>query len=205
MAAGLGDFLQFDIRYTYLGQECHNILHYRVTSLTGLAGDYLTVLNTWILDNIVAFMCPLQSDGVDYEDVTGKNLTNNLDFAVNTSASVGLVGSSDATRLPSWACFSFKKIRESLATRNGWFRMAGLVESQCSGNMITVTGAAVTNLEGKIAADVVLGITTVAEPVILKRPLPQPVPTSHTYSSVGSAKMSTRIGSQGSRKPGIGV
>jgi len=205
VTAALGDFLQFDIRYHYLQQECHNILHYRVTSITGLTGDYLTVLNTWVLDNLVAKFVDIQSNGVEYDDVTAKNLTNGLDFAVNTSASVGTVSSTDATRMPSWVCFSFKKIRESLATRNGWVRIAGMVESQHSGNDVTVTGADVTDIENAIKSDIVIGIATIAEPVILKRPIATIVPNTHIYSSVGGCTMNTKIGSQGSRKPGVGV
>lgn len=205
MAASLGDFLQFDIRSHYLAQECHNILHYRVVSITGLAGDYLSVMNTWILDNLVAEFVNIQNSGVEYDDVTAKNLTNGLDFAVASSASVGTVSSTDATRLPSWLNFSFKKIRESLATRNGWVRLTGIAESQHSGNDITVTGGVVADIENAISQDVVIGIATIAEPVILKRPLPTIVPNTHIYSSVGDCIMNTKIGSQGSRKPGVGV
>lgn len=205
MAATLGDFLSFDIKYHVLGQECHNVFYYRVTSITGLAGDYLTVLNTWMLDNLVAAMVGVQGNHVDYDDVTGKNLTNALDFAVNTSASVGTLSSSATSRLPSWMTMSFKLLRESLATRNGWKRISGMIESQADENSWNVSGAPITAIQDAFADDVTIGIATIAEPVILKRPLPAIVPNTHIYSSIGGCTFRTLIGSQGTRKPGVGV
>lgn len=205
MAAGLGDFLQFSVHQSYLDQNIYNVYHYRVTSLTGLAGDYLDVLNDWLDDNVNAMVRVIQNTAVNYIDIEARNLTNGVDVAIMNLSSTGAVAATIATRAPSWLSFSFRLLRETLTTRHGWKRYCGGNEGQFEQNSWTIAGTDTTNIENAISSDIVLGLVTVCEPVILKRPLPTPVPTSHPYSSIGGAIFRTLIGSQGSRKVGIGI
>lgn len=204
MAASLGDYLQFDVLSTYLGQNCHNVYYYKVNSLTGLGGNYLEVLSEWIRDNVIAHVLDLQAESVQYVSITAKNLTNVLDFHVLPLTDNGNVPDSAATLLPSWVCMSFKLNRETLATRNGWKRYPGLQEGQVNGNSVSLTAGDVTQVEDALAADIFLGVVNVAQPVIVKRPLTVPLPATHISSGIGSAQLRAFLGSQGSRKPGVG-
>lgn len=205
MAAGLGDFLFFDIVGNYLGQECHNRFHYRVTSITGLMGDYLTVMSEWLRDNVLNNIRALQVSTYTYGRIDSKNLTNNIDFASLPLATAGNIGATVATSLPSNITMSFKLNRESLITRNGWKRFSGGYEENLDGNAWTLSGAPITNVQNALAADIVLGIATIAEPVVIKTPYVVPLVTTHPYASIGSSTFRTNCGTQNSRKPGVGV
>ncbi len=88
-------------------------------------------------------------------------------------------------------------------TRNGYKRFAGLSEANVSGNTLVGLDTPVANLQTALAADIMLSVVSVAEPVIVKRPIVAPV-TSYLYSSIGSATFRS-VGTQNSRKAGRGV
>lgn len=205
VAASLGDYLQFDAKGLYLSQEIHNVFHYKVNSITGLGGNYLEVLAQDIEARILGAFIEIQADEFSWISIEAKNLTNALDFHVEPTTLVGQRTIASTDVLPSWICASFKLNRESLATRNGWKRVAGLAEDQVEGNTLTLDPTDVATIQNNLAADIIIGVINVAQPVIIKRPLPNPVPGSHVSSGISSATLRTFVGSQLSRKPGVGV
>lgn len=205
MAAGLGDFLQFTVEQFYQQQRVFNVYYYRVTSVVGLAQDYLEAINDWLDANVNTPVRAIQNTGLEYVSIEARNLTNNVDVAVKNLTATGGIAAAVDQRLPSWISASFRLVRESLVTRNGWKRFAGGAETQMVGNFWAITPALTAAIESALASDVVLGVVTVAEPVIIKRPLVTPLPTSHPYASIGGSIFRAAIGSQGSRKVGIGI
>jgi hypothetical protein len=204
VAASLGDYLQFDVLSIYLGQNCHNVFYYKVNSITGLGGNYLEALCQWMETNVLTPVAQIQADAVEYVSITAKNLTNVLDFHVEPVGFNGVIASVAASRLPSWVAASFKLNRETLATRNGWKRFTGMQDGQVIENTLDLDPGDVAAIEAALASDIVLGLVNVAQPVIVKRPLVVPLPTTHVSSGIGSAQLRPFVGSQNSRKPGVG-
>lgn len=200
MAAGLGDLIQVIDNQTYLGQNLLNAYYYRVTSLTGLAGDYLEVLADWFEEDIMTVIRSFQSNTLVHTTLSLRNLSNNLDFyEVNVNAT-GSENPGAGAEAPSFVTVGFQLIRETLATRNGYKRYSGLIEQRLSGNTYAFSSGVQANVENALAADIVLGLVTVAEPVIYRRSGPAPVGTSYTYASIGDA-VYRGVGTQNTRKP----
>lgn len=200
MAASLGDLIQFVDRQTYLGEDLLNVYYYRITSLTGLSDPYLPVLAEWFRDNVITPVLDIQNNGLVHTTLDARNLSNNIDVAELVVDLPGANTAADTVALPSWMTVNFKLIRESLATRNGSKRFSGLVESQSTANSYAIPPLIQTAIEEALAADIVLSLVTVAEPVIVRRPIVPPVGTSYTYASIGAA-VYTAYGTQNTRKP----
>lgn len=198
MAAVLGDFLRITMRGTLFDQTILNVFYYRVVSITGFSNDgYQAILdefeaNVW--DNVR----PIISSDYTLLDNAVQNVTNEIDILtqnVNQAGSV-LVGS-----LPSYVCYTFRLQRETVATRNGYKRFAGVPESLVTGNNYIGSLASLVAVQDGLKADLISGVAGLAEPVIMKRPLPSPVPSSHPYASIGGSDF-RGIGSQNTRKGG---
>lgn len=203
MAAGLGDLIQITDYQTYIGQQVLNVYYYRVTSITGLAGNYLQVLAEWYRDTVLPPVRAIQNVGVIHTSIEARNLSNGIDFyqlAISLTGNIVLV---EDQRSPSFMSVGFKLNRESLATRNGYKRYAGLDEGKMRENNYNIGTTESTNLQNALALDIILGAVTVAEPIIVRKPLPDPVGTGFTYSSIGSASY-RGLGTQNTRKPGRG-
>lgn len=200
MAAGLGDLIQIIDNQTYLGETLMNVYYYRVTSITGLVSNYLEVLADWFVAEVMAPVRAIQGTNLTHTLLSVRNLSNNIDYYednVNLTGGkvVDLAGS-----FPSYVTVNFKLIRESLVTRNGSKRFSGLQEVASLGNSYLFATGEKEAIETALAEDIILGVVTVAEPVIVKRPFEPPVGVSYLYSSIGSAAY-TKFGTQNTRKP----
>ena len=205
MAASLGDLIQIVDNGLYLGQACNNVWHYRVTSITGLAGDYLNVLTDWFVANVMVQIRQIQVSQFNHTVIEGKNLSNGIDFFQETINLAGTISTGAATLLPSNITSSWKLGRETLTTRNGRKAISGHFDSQVDGNSIVITPANVTAIQNVMASDIIIGLATICEPVIVRRPINPPVGTSYVYSSIGSAILNPIVGTQNSRKQGRGI
>lgn len=203
MAAFLGDLLQCIDNQVYLGQQILNVYYYRVVSISELAGDYLSAINDQFELNVLSAVRDLQNSGVQHVSREWKNLTNEVDLFVNGEVLAGTSGSTESTGEPSFVSAGFILRRESLATRNGYKRFAGLTEGQVSGNTYTGDAGVITAIEVALAEDLFLGVIDTVEPVIVKRPIPSPA-TSFVYASIGSSSF-RGIGTQNTRKAGRGI
>lgn len=201
MAAALGDFLRFDLFGRLFGQDILNVFYYRVTSLTGFTDDgYDALLGEFqgtVMDNVVSML----SQDFKFRELVITNVTNGVDFVTQTFGASEYFGEIESPSLPSYVCFTFRLQRETLTTRNGYKRFAGCPESSVSGNEVTANLAVIPAIEAGLASDLVSGLATLCEPVIVKRPLPTLVPSSHPYSSIGGCDF-RGIGSQNTRKGG---
>lgn len=203
MAAEFGDLLQLVDNQSYLGQQVLNVYYYRVTAALGIADPYLNLLNDYWEEHVLAPILAVQVDALTHNSREWRNLSNNTDLFSANEVIPGNVSVSDAVSMPSFASLGFLLRRESLVTRNGYKRFAGLPDDAVSGNAWTGSVPDLTAIELALAADLNIGLLSVAEPVIVKRPIAAPV-ASFDYSSIGSAQF-RGIGTQNSRKAGRGV
>lgn len=199
MAASNGDLLQFIDRQTYLDQDVLNIYYYRVVAIAGLTGNYLEQLNDAFYTTIVDQVRDFQSAALTHTTIESRNLSNGIDFFITSIASPDGDGLTGGQPMPSAICFTFRLLRESLVTRNGYKRFAGVVEEQGSGNTYTPSAGQITVAVGALASDLFLGAADVASPVIVKRPIPSPA-TTYDFSFVGDVDF-RGVGTQNTRKP----
>lgn len=203
MAAILGDLIQMIDDQSYLGQQVLNVYYYRITATLGLADGYLSDLNDYFTSDILINIRAIQLDGLLHLSREWRNLSNGVDLFADNSVLNGTVGGAATVYTPSFLSAGFMLQRESLATRNGYKRFAGISEANVSGNSLVGLTTEVGNLETNLAQDLLIGIIPVAEPVIVKRPINPPV-ESYVYASIGSASFRS-VGTQNSRKAGRGV
>jgi len=203
VAAVLGDLIQLVDNQSYLGQQVLNVYYYRVTATLGLADPYLADLDSYWEDNVLDPIIQVQVDALAHNSREWRNVSNGTDLFVNSTVVNGANDVTDATLLPSYVSLGFLLQRESLATRNGYKRFAGLQDTFVEGNTWTGSPTSIINIETALAGDLNIGLLSVAEPVIVKRPISVPV-TSYVYSSIGSCSF-RGLGTQNTRKAGRGV
>lgn len=199
MAASLGDLIQLVDRQSYLGQEVLNVYYYRVVSIVGIEGDYLSEMETWFQENLLAPILDVQVDGLTHFERQWRNLSNGADLYIDSESFVGALAVSSTAYTPSFVTASFMLVRETTVTRNGYKRIAGLSDVQVSGNTWTPNPLEIAAIEEALAMDIEVGAVLYAEPVIVKRPMPAVPIATYDYSSVGSA-MFRRVGTQNTRK-----
>lgn len=188
---------------SYLGQQVLNVYYFRITAALGLFDPYLPDLDSfWESDTLVTVRA-IQLDGLLHVSREWRNLTNGTDLFANNTVLNGSIGGAATSYTPSFLSAGFMLQRESLATRNGYKRFAGISEANVSGNSLVGLDTQVINLQNSLAQDLSVGLVPVAEPVIVRRPINPPV-ASYVYSSIGSATFRS-VGTQNSRKAGRGV
>lgn len=202
MAAALGDLIRITDRQVFLGQTVLNVYFFRVTSITGLGADYLTGMGVWFRENIVDKVAALQSSDVSHTEAFLENLSNGVDI-LTFEDMYPIAGAAGSDSLPPYASYGFQLIRENRNTRNGYKRFAGVTEANQTDGIYTGGSTPITDLETALAADMVIGLITEAEPVIVKHPVVVPA-GSYIYSSIGSA-LFRGIGTQNTRKFGRGT
>lgn len=180
-----------------------NVYYYRVTAALGLTGDYLSQLNDDWQDIVGDAVRDIQNDGVSHNSREWRNLTNGTDLFTDSTIFVGQNGTVETRRMPSYVSAGFMLQRESLVTRNGYKRFAGIDDADVTGNVWTIDPAKITAVESALASDLSLGLATAAEPIIVKRPFDVPV-ASYVYASIGGASFRS-LGTQNTRKAGRGV
>jgi len=205
VAALQGDLLQIVDFQTYLDQQVLNVYYYRVQPVGGINDDGYDVVLDWFEDNVVAAVANIQNAQLNHYQLELRNLSNGLDIVVHPIDVDGSAGSGGASAAASFLTVGFKLIRESLVTRNGYKRFSGLDETNTSENQFFFPAGTQAALETALAEDIVSGIITLAEPVIVKRPIGSPPVASYDYSSIGSAQYAGRMGTQNTRKPGVGI
>lgn len=203
MPANVGDLLQVIDNQSYLGQQVLNVYYYRVAPVTGIADPYLDNLNTLWEDSVLDAVRSIQTDYILHVSREWRNLTNGTDLFVDSTVLPGSIPVAEALTTPSFTSAGFLLQRESLVTRNGYKRFAGLSEENIRGNTIIGLDTQIADIENQLAADLVAGLITLAEPIIVKRPIT--VPTGvYEFARIGSAQF-RGLGTQNTRKAGRGV
>ena len=147
MGAALGDLIQVVDNQEYLEQQVLNVYYYRVTSILGLGDGYLTAFNDWFDANVLTPVAALQVDGLQHLSREWKNLSNGVDLFVDGTIVPGAQSVSPSSYTPSYVSLGFILRRESLVTRNGYKRIAGISESLISGNTYVGTGDGIPDIE----------------------------------------------------------
>lgn len=200
MAIAFGDLLQIIDNQTYLGEDLMNVYYYRWFSTPTLDNSaYIPLLEDFQAE-VINEVVKVQNEYVTHTTTSIRNLSNNLDYAERTSATIGTLDVDPANTLPSYMTLGFQLIRDSLATRNGYKRFSGMIESQVEGNDYVASLTPIGDVIGGLQENLTVGLVQVAAPVIVKRPIDPPVGSSYVYSSI-SAVLFKGIGTQNTRKP----
>lgn len=203
MTIVLGDLLRIIDKQEYLGQECLNVYFYRSTSVAPMDNSTYDVILDWFEDNIIQNVRNVQADDLVHTGLQIINMTNGIDFVDRPESVAGSQTVAGSALLPSYVSVGFKLIRESLVTRNGYKRFAGLFDDQVTGNTFNGDPGQIADIETALAADIVEGLATICEPVIVRHPIGSPPVASYTYSSIGAAQL-VGVGTQNTRKAGRG-
>ena len=133
MAIQVGDILRFTACQNLFGETACNVFYYVVAAWTGNL-SYSDALDEF-LTAVGAKQAAMQSTAVTWEQIKVENVTNGVDFDIKTSGlpSGGTTGDS----LPSYVAAGFRLDRETGVTRNGFKRVAGIIEAQVLGNVFT--------------------------------------------------------------------
>lgn len=203
MAAVTGDLIQLVDNQSYLGQQVLNVYYYRIVVITGLDDPYLNDLNTAWATVVLPTILAMQADELLHVSREWRNMSNGVDIFTDTEVIPGDNGVPVGDLLPSYVSAGFMLQRDSLVTRNGYKRFAGLFETLVEGNTFLFEPENIEAVEEALAAVLNIGLIPVAAPVIVKRPIEAPV-EDYEYSGVQSATFRS-LGTQNSRKAGRGV
>lgn len=203
MSVAVGDFIQVIARQQMVLQQVLNVYHYRwigaaasgITYLTDAANSFETAVRFNVLG--------AQNDSVVWTGLQVRNLTNGLDL-LERAYEPPVAGSVTGDALPPFCTHTFRMNRSSLATRNGYKRFCGVDEDHNADGTSGLPAANITNISNALKNDISIAAVPSLRPVILKRPLPLLVPTSHPHSEVVSVDY-RGIGSQNTRKVGRGI
>jgi len=213
-----GDHLELVVVGNYNNQvELNNVFHYDVETAAGStldewgSGLYRQLKATWhavVTSNVfwVKVICKiLDDDG---------NLVNTEDFIVDSASASGTGG---VEALPPFVCWTFKFLRADGTMRHGFKRIAGVPEAIVhdgvpdSGALTALANLAEDMEQSIQAADVspndgtgALNAASAAHPVVVQRVINGDPIVPVNYNQVYSV-VYDRIGSQNSRKFGIGV
>ena len=200
MAVGTGDLLQIIDNQRYLDQDLMNVYYYRYSSTPTLDNTIYSELADDFQSIIVDGMLPLQVDTLEHVTIEIKNLSNGVDVFTKSVNVFGALGAPLADCLPSYMALSWRLIRDSLVTRNGSKRIAGLQENMVEGNTFVGNMTDVDGFTSALESPLHAGILEVAFPIIVKRPIVVPSGTSYVYSSVSSV-LFNGLSTQNTRKP----
>lgn len=201
MGAVLGDLIRCVDTQRYLNETILNVYYYRINAVAGLFDPYLDDLDASWEDQVLTPILALQSDTLQHTQREWRNLSNGVDLFVNSTIITGTYTASSTA--PSFTSYGFMLLRESLVTRNGYKRFAGIPDPLIDGNSYVGTPSWLTDVENGLAADLYIALAGVAEPVIVKRPIANPAGV-YQYSGIGSAQF-RGIGTQNTRKQGRGI
>jgi hypothetical protein len=203
VALAVGNIIQIIDTQTYLGQEVLNVYHYRCTAVSPTPTDpYGNLLDMFDAD-VVENVAEIQMSNLLHVSREARNLSNGLDFAINSSVIPGGMSTDTHQELNSFTSAGFLLQRSSLATRNGYKRVGGLSETDVVGNDWVGETTRLDDIEGAFAMTITAELGVTFQPIILKAGS-DPLTTDPIYSNIATASF-RGIGTQNSRKPGRGV
>jgi hypothetical protein len=202
VAAALNDVIKVVANQRQNGQLVQNVYHYQVVTLTGLEGPYLEIVRDWMINEVLPPILVIQSSQLVYESLFIINMSNGVDFLEHTF-SPNLPGEGEVNVLPPYATMTFRLIRETLATRNGYKRFAGVPENIQQNGVYIGSEAFLTPIEEALAADIqpAPSIIPLFAPVIVRRGASG---TIEAVNNIGASDF-RGIGTQNTRKIGRGA
>jgi hypothetical protein len=204
VAAAFGDLIQIVANQLYLDQRVMNVYYYRVTNALGLADGYLPLFNTAFQAQVLTPVRAVQASLLNYTSLVYRNVSNGVDILEQPVSLAGTVATTAAQAMPSFVSMSWLLRRESLLTRNGFKRFAGINDGTVDGNTTTISSTILNAVSAGLAADLMAGIAVLGEPVIVRHPITIPAGTGYVYASIGSAEF-REVTTQNTRKRGRGI
>lgn len=204
VALSLGDLIEIVDYQTYLGEAVLNVYYYLSQNANVVDSDYLESLSTAFTGGVLAAVTELQVEGLLHANRTIKNLSNGVDFFVDTDVVTGQIAAPLATYMPSYVSAGFMLVRSNLNTRNGYKRFSGLTEGNVQGNDLVSFGTSVDDIEDSLAQELITLLSDTFIPVIVKRPIPAPGGADAITNPISSSAF-RGIGTQNTRKPGRGI
>lgn len=202
MAAAMNDIVRVIHNQSLAGQTVQNVYFYRVVTLTGLEGAYLEVVRDWFLDEVLPPIQVMQSTALTYIGLNIQNVTNGIDF-LDYAFVQPYGGTVVNDTLPPYATYTFRLIRETLVTRNGYKRFAGVFENaQNNGVLNPAYAAPINDIAVALAADIQPppSIVPLLAPVIVRK---DSTGVITAVNDVGGSDF-RGIGTQNTRKIGYG-
>lgn len=201
-----GDLIQLVDRQSFLDQTVLNVYYYRYIVVAPASNAiYPAMVDEW-LENVMPAILDIQHPNLNHNLIEVRNLSNGIDIYQRPIDEDGTATSPGDDTLPSYASVGFQLNRESLVTRNGYKRFAGIPEDHTNGNTWNLYGGPQSDeLEVQLAATQFISAVETFAPVIVKRPLVVPVGDTYLYSDIGSASAKQNLGTQNTRKAGRGI
>jgi len=200
VAVATGDLLQITDFQQYLGEEVLNVYYYRYFSAPTFDNTVYEPIVDDFATRVIGAVRQVQVNTLKHDRLQIKNLSNATDFFEKIINIDGELSVADDAELQSYVSLGFQLIRDSLVTRNGYKRIAGLQESQVDGNEFSGNMTTINGIRPRFTESLQVGLIQVAAPVIVKRPIPVPAGTSYVYSSVVEC-LFKGLGTQNTRKP----
>lgn len=201
------DVFRFTLEATFLAQKVINVFHYVVETLTADDDFLVNASDSWLTDVFTTWWS-VQAGQVYNERLTVENLSD-IDRPFYTR-SVNQAGGYTGEVLPSFNSVSFKYNVGTRKTRAGGKRLAGILESDTTGNGLTPTSLTTKYqiLAGQLQEvvevfDPVVGAIATLAPIVLKK-YTGDVPTVADWQRVLSVTVSPFVTTQSSRKVGYG-
>jgi len=192
----VGDIWQFKLFSSLGGKAVLNVFHYETLTETGVVPAVNAAEDFWA--HIQAELIPLQSSAVLYSRVEAVNLDELTTFG--TFPLTGITGNNPNSYVGTFAAWSFRYNRASLAARHGYKRFAGPTEDLVNNGVPagpSVT-AALDALGAKLGSTLTVALTPsvyTMKPVIRSLILngqPRPLPVVFDVSSVQFVSFSTQ-------------
>jgi len=159
------DIYSIEDRQTFLGQSVVNVYYYQDVGVNAITEAQLAdIFEVTVIDELVS----VQATNLVHDTIRVTNLTNPGPYSEYT---IGTQGEKSSEPLPRFNAWGFRFVRDSLATRNGYKRIAGVTEDLQSSGVATsaaltllntVTGAFLATLSGDSG-------NLLAKPVIVGR------------------------------------
>jgi len=200
----VNDLIQVTDSQSYLGQQLLNIYFYKCTAVGSTPADALEDFSVEFNDTVIGSVAAVQVDSLNHTSRTYKNLTNGVDFFVDTTVIPGAVAATTTDILPSFVSLGFMLLRSTLSVRNGYKRFGGLSEQFVQGNVSVYPAPDIAEIEENLAFVMTTVDGSEFTPVIVKRPIPDPGEGDAITSIVASAQFRS-VGTQNTRKSGRGI
>lgn len=204
MGIALGDLLQIVDVQSYLGEQILNVYYYRWFSAPVLDNTAYEPLIDDFKNEVIMYVRPVQNTALIHERVILKNLSNGIDFAEVEIDVAGAIATPIGERLPSYMALGYQLVRDSLVTRSGSKRFAGLSDSQVQENSYAGNTEDAEAVEEALSRNLTVGLIEVAAPIIPKRPIPVPAGSAYVYSSIVDS-IFKGVTTQNTRKAGRGA
>lgn len=198
--AAVGDVFQVTLTSSYLGKTINNVWHYVVSVLGDPAAFPQFQLEAFVNEFIQNRIADLVNEEFEFLTLYTINYNDPSEFALSDLNGFGALPTDDDAALPSYLALAFRYARVAGGQRYGYKRLAGLVESQVSGN--TFSG---NNTDATALADAMYASSNPATyngwiftPFIASRPL---VLGTNPVGYIPSACVFRGLTTQNTRKP----